>query len=111
MVTCDGGVGFSEGCADLPVSTLDDLVAAVDRSGLTQLVREAAALDGERAVILRADPADPSSTHAPVAYVLAVHRERPWVIQLSGRPAGIELAGLDDIMTGFSFLDPEDGGG
>ena len=56
MVTCDGGVGFSEGCADLPVSTLDDLVAAVDRSGLTQLVREAAALDGERAVILRADP-------------------------------------------------------
>ena len=33
------------------------------------------------------------------------------MIQLSGRPAGIELAGLDDIMTGFSFLDPEDGGG
>jgi hypothetical protein len=104
--TCDAAIGFSEQCSDVRLETLDELVEAVGGSGLSGMVHETAALDGEPAAILRPGPDGSSTVDVPVAYVLSMHRGRPWIIQLVGRQPGSALTGLEDIMTGFSFLDP-----
>jgi len=99
---CDSA-GASDRCAETQVTTLDQLVAAVDGAGLAPTIKENAALDGERAVILLPDPGG-SSVASPVALVLAMHEGRPWVIRLWGRPPGIDLIALDDVLRGMSFL-------
>jgi hypothetical protein len=106
--TCDGD-GASDGCVDTHVVTLDQLVEAVDGAGLAPTVRETAALDGERAIILRPD-ADGSAVVSPVALVLAMHEQRPWIIRLWGLRRGIAQIALDDVIRGMSFLEPVAGG-
>jgi hypothetical protein len=104
--TCDGTAGSWLPCVDAKVATLDELVGAVDDASVTPMGRETAAVDGEPAVIVRRERDDPSAA-VPLAMVLAMHQGRPWVIMLSARQPGVALIGLDEIISGLSFLEPD----
>jgi hypothetical protein len=111
IVTCDKPAGPWELCRTIQATNLEDLAAAVQPAaipdhGIGPPVgrQETGTLDGEASVVTRIPAYEyPARSGQEVAYIVAMHDGRPYILRIWTRAD--RIVDLRSVIAGFRFLD------